>query len=262
MTGGRGRASGSSGWMTAVYSPKGGAGKTMLALNLATALGTDRPGSSLLVDLGLPYNHAALTAGLVPESCLALCGNAGDASFEDAVLDAVIRHPSGLLLLPATLRLEQSELITADLTERSLAVLLGAFDEVVVDLGVSLTETALRVLENADRIVLVLTPELAALKDAGELLKILRLVLGVPQQRLQLVLNHPRPASPVSRNSVERAIGQSLDFEIPHDGVRCDRAALTGELLMLSVPNSPVSKAIRLIADRSRRDRNRLLRVG
>jgi pilus assembly protein CpaE len=248
--------------MTAVYSPKGGSGKTMVALNLAASLGIGRPASGLLVDLGLPFNHAALTAGLVPKSCLALCGNASDASFEEAVLDTVIRHQSGLLVVPATQRLEQSELITADLTERALAVLLRAFEEVVVDLGVALTETALRVLENADRIVLVLTPELAALKDTGELLTILRYVLGVPPQRVQVVLNHPRATSAVSRNSVERAIGQSLDFEIPHDGVRCDRAALTGELLMLTVPNSPVPKAIRLIADRARGDRNRLLRVG
>jgi hypothetical protein len=79
-------------------------------------------------------------------------------------------------------------------------------------------------------------------------------------------LNHPRPGSPVSRVSTERALGQPIDFEIPHDGIRCDRAALTGDLLMLSAPNSPVPKAIRLLADRPRKEqrptRSGLLRVG
>ncbi|HMC70423.1 MAG TPA: hypothetical protein VKJ07_14810, partial [Mycobacteriales bacterium] len=59
-----------------------------------------------------------------------------------------------------------------------------------------------------------------------------------------------------------RALGRSIDVEVPYDGTRCDRAALTGDLLMLSAPNSGVAKAIRSIADRSRRERKQLLRVG
>lgn len=234
----------------------------MFALNLAAALGARSPGSCLLVDLGLPYNHAALTAGLAPSTCLAGCANSAGAGFKDSVLGAVLRHPSGLRLLPATMRLEQSELITADLTERSLAILLQAFDEIVVDLGGSLTENALRILENADRVLLLLTPDLATVKDASELLLILRNVLGIPESRLMLVLNHPRPASAVARPSIERALRRALDFEIPYDGPRCDRAALTGELLLLSAPHSPVTKVIRSVADQSRRDRRTLLRVG
>ena len=262
MANARRRGEARTGRMTAVYSPKGGAGKTTLALNLAAALGDRRPGSCLLMDLGLPYNHAALTAGLVPATCLADCANAADSDFAAAVLDAVLRHPSGLLLLPATVRLEQSELITADLTEKAITILLQAFDELVVDLGGGLTETALRVLENADRVVLLLTPELATLKDASELLQILRSVLAIPESRLALVLNHPRPISAVTRTSVERALDRRLDFELPYDGVRCDRAALTGDLLMLSAPNSGVARAIRSIAGQRERERRPFLRVG
>ena len=248
--------------MTAVYSPKGGAGKTMLALNLAAAIGDRSPGACLLVDLGLPYSHVALTAGLVPSSCLAGCANAADPAFKESVLAAVMRHPSGLRVLAATLRVEQSELITADLTERAVAILLQAFDEMVVDLGGALTENALRVLENADRVVLLLTPDLATVKDASELLQILHDVLEIPESRLLLVLNHARPVSAVARPSIERALKRPLDFEIPYDGPRCDRAALTGRLLMLSAPHSPVARAIRSIAERARQDRRSLLRVG
>ena len=55
----------------AVYSPKGGSGRTTMAVNLAAALGKRFPGEVLLVDLALPYNHAALISYLTPTGCLA-----------------------------------------------------------------------------------------------------------------------------------------------------------------------------------------------
>ncbi len=55
----------------AVYSPKGGSGRTTVAVNLAAALGKRFPGEVLLVDLALPYNHAALISYLTPTGCLA-----------------------------------------------------------------------------------------------------------------------------------------------------------------------------------------------
>src|SRR5439155_26563202 len=56
--------------VVAVYSPKGGSGGTTVALNLVGALSLRYPGQVLLLDLDLPYNHAALLANLVPTTCL------------------------------------------------------------------------------------------------------------------------------------------------------------------------------------------------
>ena len=78
--------------VTAVYSPTGGAGKTTIAVNLAAALGRKLPGECLLLDLGLPYNHAALTANLVPTGCVATADLRDDRVLYATVMRAMARH--------------------------------------------------------------------------------------------------------------------------------------------------------------------------
>ncbi len=56
--------------IVAVYAVKGGAGRTTIAVNLAAAIGQKHRGECVLIDLSLPYNHAALVANLAPTAWL------------------------------------------------------------------------------------------------------------------------------------------------------------------------------------------------
>jgi Flp pilus assembly CpaE family ATPase len=86
------------------------------------------------------------------------------------------------------------------------------------------------------------------MKDTKDLLDVFRNVLNIPDGNIRVVLNRPRPASLVARADVERTIGRAVDIELDHDGDRCDRAAVTGELLVATAPSSPVTKKIRALA--------------
>ena len=222
----------------AIYSPKGGSGRTTVAVNLAAALARRYPGEVLLVDLGLPYNHAALMANLVPTGCLALTSQVPESGFEEAILGAIVHHPGGMMLLPGVLKPEHADLISADLIARAMAVLSNAFRYIVFDLGVALTENVLSVLEHSQRIVLLATPELSTLKDITDLLNIFTNVLNIVPGRVILAMNNKMPKPVVSKEDVERTLKQEIVCEFKFDGSKPDEAAVKGEILVLSDPKS------------------------
>jgi MinD-like ATPase involved in chromosome partitioning or flagellar assembly len=231
----------------AVYSAKGGAGKTTVALNLAGALAERHPGSVLLVDLALPFNHAALLANLMPSGSLARVAAGDPARLDEALLGAVVYHGGGMLLLPGTLRAEESDALRPGHVQDALATLRPAFRYIVLDLSTDLDDVALAALEAAQRVVLVTTPELTTLYGAAELSEILTIGLGLPPESVTVVLNQRAPKSGVSKDAVAHALGREVDVEIRYDGAKPDEAALRGAL-NLEDPKSEVAIAARALA--------------
>src|SRR5204862_7589853 len=84
----------------AVYSPKGGSGKSTVAVNLAGLLARRAPGHVLLFDLALPYNDCPLLTRLTPTTCLARFSDAGPAR-RDLLSSALLSHPVSFLNVPA-----------------------------------------------------------------------------------------------------------------------------------------------------------------
>jgi pilus assembly protein CpaE len=228
-----------------VYSPKGGAGKTTLALNLAAKLSAKHPGDVLLVDMSLPFNHTALMANLVPTSCLARAAQAaqngdgvlgGDPSFERLLWSALVPHPTGFMLLPAVLKAEEADLIDPALIIRALDVLSRQFRHIVFDLGVALTDNVLAILEMSQHLVTIATPELVAMADTAQVLDIVTRVLQMPVGRVHLVLNNRTPHSAMNKKDVEKILNWEVEVEFPYEGARPEHAAVRGMLLGAADP--------------------------
>jgi pilus assembly protein CpaE len=164
-----------------------------------------------------------------------------ESGFEEAVLGAIVHHPGGMMLLPGVLKPEHADLITADLVARAMAIVSNAFRYIVFDLGVALTEAVLTVLEHAQRIVLLATPELSTLKDITDLLNVFTNVLNIVPGRVILVMNNKTPRPVVSKEDVERTLKQQVVCEFKFDGSKPDEAAVKGEILVLSDPKSFVA---------------------
>jgi Flp pilus assembly CpaE family ATPase len=239
--------------VVAVYSPKGGSGKTTIAVSLAATLAHMQRGEVVLFDLALPYNHAALMTQLTPTTSLARLAGLGEAAFATALEGAVLFHRSGLMVLPTALHPDEADLVTPDLVVRTLGALRRSFRYVVFDLGSGLGEPAVAALENADHLVAVATPELAALGDLGRLYPMLERVFRLPLPRVHLVVNHRSPNSAIGQREVKNFLRREVAAEIRYDGLRPEEAAVRGHLLTPGDPRSTVARGTAELARRIRR---------
>ena len=235
-------AAGDAARFVSLYSPRGGVGKTTLALNLAASLARDHRAEVVLVDLSLPYNHAALLARLAPSTSLARLADIGT-DFDERLLSALVHHPAGFLLLSTALTPEEADLVTPALLDQALAVLKAQFGYLVFDLGVGLSEVALSVLEQSRVVFVVATPELLIVKDLTQLYGIFHGVLKLAAGHVHLVVNHRASTATVGRREMEKLLGVEIAVEIRHDGRRPEEAALKGDILALSASRSPIAKA-------------------
>ncbi|HKV87931.1 MAG TPA: hypothetical protein VJT78_08055 [Candidatus Dormibacteraeota bacterium] len=228
--------------IVAFYSAKGGSGTTTLAINTASALARKFPRQVLLVDLSPPFGHAALFADLIATGSIASASKAAKVDFEPALRGNIVNHRSGMGVLPGTLRPEEVDAMTADLTGRVLDVVVSWQKVVVVDLGTSLAEAALAVIERAECLVVIVPPEIAAMTDARRALAIFRDIMNVPDNRIELVLNQRVPHPPLDRPAVESILGRKMSTVVGFDDSRPEDSTLAGGLVLQRDPSSLVSR--------------------
>ncbi|MEY2419189.1 MAG: pilus assembly protein CpaE, partial [Actinomycetota bacterium] len=232
------------GRVVAVFSPKGGAGTTTIAVNLAIAAAASGAGPSpILVDADLPFGDVAITLGLDPSNSLA---DATGADIDQARLRGLLvtETASGLRTLLAPADPARAEVITSADVIRTLELCRQIAPLVVVDTSSAFDEVTLSILDQADDVIVVASPDVTTVKNAKVALDTLHR-LGVGQAHTYLVLNRvlPKPLLPVG--DVERVLGLKA-HSIPEDASAAE-AAHAGRPLVRD-PKSKAAKAIAALA--------------
>jgi Flp pilus assembly CpaE family ATPase len=228
--------------IVAFFSAKGGSGATTLAVNTAAVLARTYPRQVLLMDLSAPFGHAALFSDLIATGSIASAAKAAPADFDKVLRQHIVYHRSGMGVLPGTLRPEEVDLMTGDLTGRVLDIVVSWQRVIVVDLGTSLAEAALAVIERAECLVVVVPPEIAAMTDARRSLAVFRDIMNVPDNRIELVLNQRVPHPPLERAAIEGILGRKMSVTVGFDDSRPEDATLAGGLVLQRDASSLVSR--------------------
>jgi flagellar biosynthesis protein FlhG len=158
--------------LTAIGSGKGGTGKTFVALSLAQAF-ADLGERVLLADADLGLSNTAVHLGL-PHAGDLPGFLAGRTPLRNAVVpvSSAERAKFDLLAAPAG----SGTLSDADhaLAERLALQLRRAsgYDRVLIDLGAGIGDTVMTLAAEADDVVIVVTPDPAAMTDAYAFLKL------------------------------------------------------------------------------------------
>ncbi|MFI9489488.1 hypothetical protein ACIG47_24080 [Promicromonospora sp. NPDC052451] len=227
------RNGGRSGQVVAVAGAKGGVGTSVLALLLARA---GRSNDTVLVDLDLGAGDLTAYTGVrTRRSVVDLAAVEGEVTGR-MLRETTYEVPGGLRLLPAPSEGERGEAMTAAATRSIVSALRFESGLAVIDVGSHLDEPRATALEFADRVLLVTTPDLPALRAARRsLAQWDRLAVRRPST-VELVLNRRTPRDEVTPALVERIVERPIAFTVPDGGVAFAGAVNTATLLETPTP--------------------------
>jgi pilus assembly protein CpaE len=242
------------GRLVCVTSAKGGAGVTTVAANLAVLLGRRTPSQRVCaVDLDLAHGDLQVLFDLRPPAGIAeaareLLSRDGDGELVPVQWDDyVIRHEGGPWLLAAPQTPLEASAVSDPGVTQVLAGLRTSYDHLVVDLPPSYGELALSVYEAAERLVVLISPEITALRRTRELLGVLE-SLKVGDERVLLVLNEIVDKGSVDRARVEGFLRRPVNAVIPFGGRAFLEAVTTGRPVVTSQKSKPVDALTELAA--------------
>jgi pilus assembly protein CpaE len=232
------------GQVVAVFSPKGGVGRTTIAVNLAVAAASELGKRVTLVDGSFQFGDVAVLLNLNPKgkSMAELAPELEQGGDPDSVETYTQAHSSGIRVLLAPPSPEMAELITPAGVKRVIEILRGHSELVVVDCAAWFNDTLLGILDLADVVLTVLTLEITSIKNT-------RLFLEVAEQlgyshKIRLVLNRADTTLGIRVADVEHSIGRKVDHTIVSDGRAVVYALNRGVPFVLSNRESQVSQDV------------------
>ena len=231
----------------AVVAPKGGQGKTTLAINLAAGLAEVAPNSVVLVDSDLQFGDITAALGLSPDRTIVEA--VADAAADALVLKtALTHHEDEFFVVASAPSPELGDSIAPAALARLIDQLRANFRYVVVDTTPGLGEHTLVALEHVTDAVFVsnmAVPSLRALRKEFELLR----TIGLEPGNRHIVLNQIDKLSGLTVKDAENIIGAPIDVEIPRSSAVL-LASNRGVPLIQDDVRDPASRAIRNVVTR------------
>lgn len=229
-----------------VFSPKGGVGKTTLAVNLALALSAEDR-KVCLVDLDLGFGDVAITLQLFPARTLADAIPLESGLDADSLEPLLTPHRAGIQTLVAPVQPDAKDAIPASLVGKVLRLLRTNFDYVVVDTAPSFDEHVLQAIDETDELLLVTTLDVPTLKNVKIAVETLDL-LNFPKEHRRLVLNRADDKVGLAPDKVESTLGMQISASIP-TSPQVASSTNSGEPILASLPRHAVSKAVTALAE-------------
>jgi pilus assembly protein CpaE len=205
------------GKIVAVFGTKGGIGTSVIAINLAVALSRqDR--KVALVDASLHFGDVGVLLNLQATRSLADVSKVISDLDAELIETMLTPHSSGVKALLAPGRPELAELVSAEHLKAVLTEMRTMFDYVIVDTARTLKDEILAVLDSADRIVLLGTPDIPSIKNARTFFEVAE-ALAYPPGKTLFVLNKMDRRSLISAKEIEAHIKHSVAAQLPVDEV-------------------------------------------
>jgi len=235
----------------AVFSTKGGVGKTLISTNLAVSLVKDQFKRVCLVDfdLQLPGDMARMLNIAPEKSALDLFAYLGRATStlipptSQKRYDFITKTSFGLDFLPGILKPQQANNFSADKIKDAFDFLGSHYDYIVVDVGKSFSESFVATLNQCNLILLVVTPDILSIYQTRWALDTLQ-YLQIPLSMVKIVLNRAESISSISLEEIKTKLPIEIITSLTSEGKVIGLAVNCGIPVVLDNPRIKFSQGI------------------
>ena len=239
---------GDGGQVVAVFSPKGGVGRTTVAVNMAVAAASELGKRVVLMDGSFQFGDVGVLLNLNPRSnSIADLVPILQEGEVDSVETFIVDHTSGVRVLLAPPTPEIAETITPAIVKQVLDLLRNSYDLVIVDCTAFFNDTTLAILDSADTILTMLSLEITSIKNMRLFLEVAD-QLGYESGKVRLVLNRADSTLGIRVADVEHSIGRKVDETIVSDGRNVVYALNRGIPFFVSNREAQVSQDVLRLA--------------
>jgi pilus assembly protein CpaE len=230
-----------------VYSPRGGTGVSSIAANTAIALAEETGKKVLLFEGKVFFGHLEVMLNLKVQNALSdLIPHVTNLD-EGLIRDVVCPHPSGIHVLLAPSNVQIAQGIRAEDIYNIFMGVSRYYDYTVVDAGGPLNDISVTLMDAADRILLVTTPDMASLHDTSRFLQLSR-SLSYPAEKILMILNKAGAEGGIKLKDIESVLHNQIYHQIANDSANVTRSINRGIPFLVYYPRSSASKSIQQLA--------------
>ena len=228
-----------------VITVKDGDWGSCVTANLGYALAELSHARVLLMDLSLPFGD--LDMYLTDQTDLKdLVDISAEADRLDrSLLESMVHHVTpNLHFIVSPTSFHKVVRVQPEQIKRLVDIASRHYNYVVLDMGTSLDQVCLSVLNQVDEICLVASSILPSIRRASQIIKLLK-TLDYADDTVSVVVNRFDEQGPISRQEMEKAMGKSIRCHLSLEHASMQNSLLLGKAIMEIRPDSSFAQAIR-----------------
>lgn len=230
--------------LIAISGGKGGVGKSVFAANFAMAMQLDLRKRVLLIDLDAnSCGDQNIILGVRPQKSVRDLASYTGQINPQTIGSILNKHPSGLMYLAAVKVPDERLSVSADSFQRQLAQLSPHFDYIIVDLGCSIEDAQLAILDVASAAIMVTTPEILAVNQTKRLINDM-IANTLPADLFQIVVNKASKAG-MPPQMISQQFGKNIIGMLPQDDITTTSALQRSTPFVNPQAKTPIATAYR-----------------
>lgn len=222
-----------------IFSLRGGTGTSTLAANIAAGLSQLWQKPVLLNDQNFPAGQVDLMFNLPSHTSWADIAVQPPNEIDLNLLKKIAKqHESGVSIIASPNNYDKIKNITPQHIEKTLNLLKQEYDYIVIDFAHNLDPITNTTLTMADEILLVVTPDFAAIRSTTQIFKKFE-HLNIPESQTRLVLNWTQKQG-LPQQEMEKSLKRKFNLIIPHAPIPINNGLNNGKPPVYYHPEHPI----------------------